>query len=404
MTTEIAAPPAPPTGHQRLVAIDILRGLIIVLMALDHTRDFWGVAGFSPTDLSQTTAPWFFTRWITHICAPLFVFLTGVSAMLYSQKLDSKAQLRNYLLSRGVWLIFLEITVINLSWQVGYTFTFVQVLWAIGWSMVILSGLVYLPKRWILALTLPFLLLHNAIDDQAVTAMLGSTDWLWKFLHLQQWIGFENTEYGIIVIYPLLPWFSVMALGYVVGHLFLNVRVEQQQQRQKTLLLLGGAMVLVFIMLRATGLYGDPIHYETQDNLVLSLLSFLNTTKYPASLQFLLMTLGPGLMLLALLDKVTRDSKIYPLLHGLKIFGSVPLFFYLIHLPIISATAHLYTWIRYGEAVNFYFGISVAPAGYQPSLLLTYIAWITVVASLYYPCKHFALLKRRSNNVMLGYL
>ncbi|MCJ8269943.1 MAG: heparan-alpha-glucosaminide N-acetyltransferase domain-containing protein, partial [Psychrosphaera sp.] len=162
--------------QKRLVAIDILRGLIIVLMALDHTRDFWGAAGFNPTDLSQTTPAWFLTRWVTHFCAPLFVFLTGVSAMLYSQKLESKAQLRNYLLSRGVWLIILELTIVNLSWQVGYSITFVQVIWVLGMSMVILSGLIYLPKRWILALTLPILLLHNAIDDNAVAAAFGSAD------------------------------------------------------------------------------------------------------------------------------------------------------------------------------------------------------------------------------------
>ncbi len=393
----------PPTAQRsttnRLVAIDILRGLIIVLMALDHTRDFWGWAAFDPTDLNQTSASWFFTRWVTHFCAPLFVFLTGVSAILYSQKLESKAQLRNYLLSRGVWLIILEITVVNLSWQFGYNLTFIQVIWAIGWSMIILSALIYLPNRWILAITLPFLLLHNAIDDQAMATFLGNADWLWKLLHIQTWIGFEGTEYGIIVIYPLLPWFSVMVLGYVVGQLFL----QPQPQRQKQLLMLGGAMVLAFIALRATGVYGDPSIYQSQDTTLFSLLSFLNTTKYPASLQFLLMTLGPGLILLALLDKIDDQHKIYPALHWLKVFGSVPLFFYLIHLPIINATAHLYTFLTYGEAINFVYG-SGAPEGYQPSLLLTYIAWIAIVAALYYPCKQFAVLKRRSNHPVLSYL
>ncbi|NQZ06249.1 MAG: DUF1624 domain-containing protein [Algicola sp.] len=386
--------------QKRLIAIDILRGLIIVLMALDHTRDFWGAAGFNPTDLSQTTPAWFFTRWVTHFCAPLFVFLTGVSAMLYSQKLESKAQLRNYLLSRGLWLIVLEIAVINLSWQVGYSFTFVQVIWVLGMSMVILSGLIYLPKRWILALTLPFLLLHNAIDDNAVAAALGSADWLWKILHMSHGITLDSINHRIIVVYPLIPWFSVMALGYVIGELFL----KPQPQRQKTLLLIGSGMVLAFIVLRATGLYGDSSVYQSQDTVLFSILSFINTTKYPASLQFILMTIGPGLILLALLDKVNVEGKIYPALHWLKVFGSVPLFFYLIHVPVINASAHLYTWLRYGEAVNFFGGISAAPEGYEPSLLLAFIAWAGLVALLYYPCKQFGLLKRRSNNLILSYL
>lgn len=266
--------------------------------------------------------------------------------------------------------------------------------------MVILSGLIYLPKRWILAVTLPFLLLHNAIDDAVLSALFGQVDWLWKIFHLSSWIGFNDTNYGIIVVYPLLPWFSVMALGYVLGELFL----KPQPQRQKTLLLLGSTMVLAFIALRATGIYGDPSAYQGQDTVLFSILSFINTTKYPASLQFILMTIGPGLMLLALLDKVSVEGKIYPAVHWLKVLGSVPLFFYLIHVPVINLTAHLYTFLRYGEAVNFFGGMRVAPQGYEPSLLLAYTAWITIIALLYYPCKQFGLLKRRSNSVILSYL
>jgi uncharacterized membrane protein len=177
--------------------------------------------------------------------------------------------------------------------------------------MVILSGLIYLPKRWILAVTLPFLLLHNAVDDAALSALFGQTDWIWKILHLRSWIGFADTNYGIFVTYPLLPWFSVMALGYVLGELFL----KPQPQRQKSLLLLGGGMVLAFIVLRAMGTFGDSNSYQSQDAILFSILSFINTTKYPASLLFILMTIGPGLILLALLDKVSVEGKIYPALH-----------------------------------------------------------------------------------------
>lgn len=385
---------------QRLPGIDILRGLIIVLMALDHTRDFWSVAPFDPLDLSQTSPAWFFTRWVTHFCAPLFVFLTGISAFLYGRKINSKTQLRNYLVSRGVWLIFLEIVVINLSWQFAYQFVFVQVIWAIGWSMVILGGLIYLSNRWILAVTLPFLLLHNMVDDQSVIAALGDYKWLWQFLHMGAWIPLPEYKFGIAVAYPLLPWFSVMALGYVVGQWY----NEDDETRQKKFMLLGGAMIAAFVVLRGFNIYGDPSQWQVQESFMFSLMSFINTAKYPASLLFLLMILGPGLILLALLDRVTAQGKAYLWLKWLKTYGSVPLFFYVIHVPVINGAAHIYTYFVYGKAVNFFWGQSVWPEGYEPNLMLTYIAWGLIVAALYLPCKYYGELKRRSNSLVLSYL
>ncbi|TQV87628.1 DUF1624 domain-containing protein [Aliikangiella coralliicola] len=384
----------------RLVAIDILRGLIIVLMALDHTRDFWGAAGFSPTDLSQTSPSWFFTRWVTHLCAPLFVFLTGMSAFLYGQKVRSKRELRNFLLSRGIWLILLEITLVNISWQFGMNLMFIQVIWAIGFSMLVLAILIYLPNHWILILTVPFILLHNLFNDAEMARLFGESNWLWSVLHQRNAFRLFDTQFYLVVTYPLLPWFSVMALGYVVGHLFNKKPIE----RQRALLLMGVSFSLVFILLRASGGYGDPSIWQNNSDSILSWLSFLNTTKYPASLQFLLMTLGPGLVLLALLDRIERSGRTYRLFRWLKVFGAVPLFFYLLHVPIINISAHIYTYFRYGEAVNFFYGQSVWPEGYTPNLLLVYVAWCILVGLLYYPCKRFGEIKRESESRLLSYL
>lgn len=384
----------------RLLGIDILRGLIIVLMALDHTRDFWGAAGFNPTDLTKTDGFYFFTRWVTHFCAPLFVFLTGVSAFLYGQKIQNKSQLRNYLLSRGVWMIVLELTVVNLSWQFGYGFAFVQVIWAIGWSMIILAGLIYIPSRWILLITVPFLLGHNLLNDAAMVEAFGQYKWLYQVFHTQAWIPITAVQSGIYVTYPILPWFSVMALGYVMGQWY----IVDAQVRQKQLMQSGLLMIVGFIVLRATGIYGDPNVFEAQDSLTMSIVAFFNTTKYPASLQFLLMTIGPGLVLLSLIDNVTEQSSSYKWMGWLRTFGAVPLFFYVIHVPLINISAHLYTYLVYGKAVNFFYGKNVYPQGYEPNLLLAYAAWIVIVVALYIPCKYYGRLKRRSKNVVLSYL
>lgn len=387
------------TSGKRLVAIDILRGLIIILMALDHTRDFWGFAGFSPTDLSQTYPALFFTRWLTHFCAPLFIFLTGVSAFLYGQQVQSKSKLRNFLLSRGLWLVIVELVIINPSWQFGYNMVFVQVIWVIGISMIIMAGLIYLPTRWILLLCMPFVLFHNLLDDSAVSSLLGDSSWLWMIIHQRG--GFKFSEQGlfIFVAYPLIPWFAVMAGGYVMGQYYLKPAAT----RQTALFALGAGFIVMFILLRASNIYGDPTSWQSGGDLTSSLLSFLNTTKYPPSLQFLLMTMGPGLILLGLLDKLSSDSKIYPAFHWLKVIGSVPLFFYIVHVPLINLAAHLYTYIRYGQAINF-FNPQNVPAAYSPSLLLAYIVWATLIAVLYYPCKRYGQIKRQSKNPLFSYL
>ncbi|MBD1581151.1 DUF1624 domain-containing protein [Pseudoalteromonas sp. S16_S37] len=384
----------------RVSSIDILRGLIIILMALDHTRAYWGVTPFSPTDIELSHWTWFFTRWITHFCAPLFVFLTGVSAFLYGQKVQDKTQLRNFLFTRGLWLVLLEILVITPSWQGSYNTVVWQVIWVIGWSMIILSVLIYLKPKWILALCVPVLLLHNALNDADILMQLSQFDWLWHVLHTQGAIEFNNSNYSIYVAYPLIPWFSFMALGYVIGQTYL----WSPQKRITYLTNLGLGFVVMFVLLRATGSYGDPSEFDGQYQGINALMSFLNTHKYPPSLQYLLMTLGPGLILLAQLEKLTVTHPLYLRIAWLKTFGAVPLFFYVIHVPIINGLALIYTWAKYGQPINMFFESFKLPSSYEPSLVLTFTVWILLLAALYLPCKQYAALKRQSNNMILSYL
>ncbi|MCF6436845.1 heparan-alpha-glucosaminide N-acetyltransferase domain-containing protein [Pseudoalteromonas sp. MMG022] len=384
----------------RLSSIDLLRGLIIILMALDHTRNYWGVTPFSPTDLEFSNWAWFFTRWITHFCAPLFVFLTGVSAFLYAQKVQDAKQLRHFLFTRGVWLIILEIALITPSWQVSYNTIVLQVIWVIGCSMVLLSLLINMSTKWILLLTLPFLLLHNAVNDTAIMGALGSFAWLWQMLHVQGAITLKSLGISTFIAYPLIPWFSIMALGYVVGQVY----TWSPQTRIPYLTNLGLGLIMSFILLRATGIYGDPQNFVAQQNTITSILSFLNTHKYPPSLQYTLMTIGPGLILLAQLEKLNSNDNLYSYLSWLKVFGAVPLFFYVIHVPIINGAAHLYTWFKFGEPINMFFAFNKLPPNYAPSLWLTYCVWLLLLWALYYPCKHYANLKNRSSNPVLSYL
>lgn len=379
----------------RLPAIDLLRGLIIVLMALDHTRGFWGSTSFNPTDLAYTTPAWFFTRWITHFCAPLFIVLTGVSAYLYGEKVQSRAALQRYLCSRGLWLILLEISVINLSWQFAYPSVFLQVIWAIGCSMLVLALLIYLPRIWLLVFSLACIGLHNMLDDTTINQLLGNQHWLWNVMHQKGHIPLGEHGFFIGVTYPLLPWFAVMALGYCLGALYHLAA----QRRQQILLWLGTAYIGLFVLLRINAGYGDPTIWQayatSNASAVTNLLAFLNTTKYPPSLQYLCMTLGPGMLLLAAFERVQSTHRFGTIWRALHVFGSVPLFFYLIHIPFLNVCAHLYAYLRYGQWTNFVYGYSTWPTGYEPHLSLVYAAWFAALLLLYWPCKWYGRIKRQ---------
>ncbi len=386
--------------QNRLMSIDILRGIIIILMALDHTRDFFGAASFAPTDLSQTNTAWFLTRWVTHFCAPLFILLTGMSAFLYLQKCQSKKQLSHFLITRGLWMIFVEIIFINLSWQFGYNFTFVQVIWVIGWSMLMLSAMIYLNERWILLLSVSMLLFHNTLNDSAILISFGDYAWVWRLIHYPSGFQLFNAGWYVHASYSIFPWPGVMGLGYVLGRWF----IQSPLQRRKLLILAGAFSCVGFVSLRYIGVYGDPSVWSEMDTFGHQILAFLHTAKYPPSLQFLLMTIGPGLLILAWLDNVNKESKSYQALRYAKVFGSVPMFFYLLHVPVINFASQIYAYFAYGTMVQFFYGSRVFPENYEPSLMLTYLAWIFMLVLLYWPCKHYEKLKKRSTNSLLAYL
>lgn len=384
----------------RLDSIDLLRGLVMVLMALDHTRDFFHVGVFQgqdPLDLKTTTLPLFFTRWITHFCAPVFVFLAGTGAFLSTTRGKTPRDLSWFLVTRGLWLVILELTWVQ--WA-GWTFAvnlhshWGLVIWAIGWSMVVLAALVHLPKWAITAFGVGMIAIHNAFDSVRPEAW-GQWAWLWRVLHAGG--PFEVAPgYTLGAGYPLIPWIGVMAAGYGFG----TVLLREPAKRQGWLLRVGINLTVVFFLLRFSGLYGDAKEWSSQSTGFRTILSMLDCTKYPPSLCYLLMTLGPALILLALLDRGT-PSWLKPVL----VFGRVPLFYYLLHLPMIHGLAVVVNLIRFGRA-DWLYGSSPAKAPPDAGfgLPVVYFVWIGVVLLLYPACHWFADLKRRRREAWLSYL
>ncbi len=394
--SHLLEPDAPP--RPRLDDVDCLRGLIMVLMALDHTRGFFSNATFNPIDPAETTPAYFFTRWITHFCAPLFVFLAGTGAYLAGSRGMTRPQLWRFLVSRGLWLVFLELTLIRLVWIFPLTFHeyAVAVIWAIGWSMVFLSSLVFFPLSTIAVVGVAIVALHNATDTIPPAAW-GDFDWLWKVLHTG---GEIKLGHGFVLFaaYPILPWAGVMACGYAFGAL---VRLPAPVKRAQ-LLGLGVALTLLFVGLRATNLYGDPRPWAPSDRGPLySLFSFLNCEKYPPSLCFLLMTVGPAVVLLALLP-----PRLGPLGRALVVYGRVPLFYYILHFLLIHGLAVALARQKYGAAPEWLFhGSGVKPPpdhGYD--LPMVYLVWVCVVLTLYPLCRWYAALKARRRDWWLSYL
>jgi uncharacterized membrane protein len=384
----------------RLESIDLLRGLVMVLMALDHTRDFFhnGVyQGFDPLDLSKTTIPLFFTRWITHYCAPVFVFLAGTGAFLSTTRGKTTRELSWFLLTRGLWLVVLELTWVR--WA-GWSFAidlhehWGNVIWAIGWSMVSLAGLVHLPVKAIVLIGATIIVGHNALDP-LIPEDFGPLSGLWRILHEG---GSFNIATGLKLGagYPLLPWVGVMAAGYGFGAIMLRAPAW----RQSWLMRGGWLMVAAFLLLRVINVYGDAKPWSSQSSGFLTFLSMLDCTKYPPSLCYLLMTLGPAAILLARLDRLKT-----PLLNPFLVFGRVPLFYYLLHLPLIHGFAVAVNLIRFGHA-NWLNGTTPAKppgdAGFE--LPVVYLVWLIVVILLYPACHWFAASKRRRKDAWLSYL
>jgi uncharacterized membrane protein len=402
--TVVGGTPAPAFAEERqasarprLDSVDLLRGLVIVIMALDHARDFFTSVRFDPTDLTQTSAPLFLTRWITHFCAPVFVFLAGTSAYLYQARGKSLREVSRFLLTRGLWLVVLEWTVVRWAWMFNFNYTtellFVQVIWVIGVSMIVLAGLVHLPLAAVAAIGIAMIAGHNLLDGVAPESV-GRWGPLWILLHVQAPIPLRGDQ-AFFVIYPLVPWVGVMAAGYAFGRLLQRPAGERRRQ----LLGLGGGLTAAFLLARAINVYGDPAPWNMQESAGRTVLSFLNTTKYPPSLLFLLMTLGPALAALPLLERVRG-----PLARSLTVFGRVPLFFYVLHLALIHALALLVGALAGFDTRAFLRVWMFLPEEWGYGLPVVYLVWVAVVLALYPACRWFAGVKARRREAWLSYL
>ncbi len=372
----------------RFYSIDQLRGLVIVLMALDHVRDFWTPFSYFPENLELASPALFFTRWITHFCAPVFIFLTGMSAFLYESKGNSKATVRNYLLTRGLWLVLIEFTVVNLSWKFSFApWIFGQVIWAIGVCMLTLAAYIYLPRKLIFAIGILMIAGHNLFDGIQAESF-GAYAWVWAMFHQPLFVPMFDGAFGIFFAYPLIPWIGVMAVGYASADWF----CRDPQNFSRKAIYTGLAITLAFVLLPFTNWYGDPAAWAEQARGGLfTFLSFLNLQKYPPSLLYLLMTLGPPLMLLGYLQNTNSR-----LASPLTLFGRVPFFFYVVHLPFIHGLAVLFFGITIGPFdPNWQMqGPDFLPAGYEPSLLRGYLAWAFVCVVMYFACRWFAGVKQ----------
>jgi uncharacterized membrane protein len=387
---------AVPAPRARIESIDIVRGAIMILMALDHTRDFFGIPGQFPTDLATASIPLFFTRWITHFCAPVFSLLLGTGAYLSLRK-QSTRELSRFLFTRGLWLIFLELVVLRcLAWQFNFDYrvTILVVLWALGWSMIVLAGLVYLPAPVVTAIGVVMIAGHNLLDP------IESTNPLWLILHRPGLIV-SGPRHFVVLAYPLIPWVGVTAVGYGLGQVY-----GWASERRKPLLLrLGLGLTAAFLVLRGINLYGDPSRWATQRSAAYTVLSFLNTTKYPPSLLFLLMTLGPALVALwAVNDRTPRW------LRPALVFGKVPLFYYMLHPVLIHLLAIAVCYARYGQ-IHWMFESPTPdkfpvtpPPGWGFSLPIIYLIWASVVVALYPLCRWFAGVKQRRRDPWLSYI
>jgi uncharacterized membrane protein len=394
-TEALSSMPAAATSA-RIVSVDLLRGLIMIVMALDHVRDYFTPYPWDPTDLSKASAALFLTRWITHYCAPIFVFLAGTSAYLYRRNSGcSRAHLQWFLVTRGLWLVLLEVTLISFFWQFGYHGMILQTIWSIGWSMVALALLLYLPTWAMLAIAFAMIFGHNLLDGIHPQAF-GEFAIGWAIVH-EFYFDQVTPNFFIAVGYPLVPWIGVMAAGYGFGRLL----ELERSRRDRLLIAIGLGLIALFLVLRLTNFYGDARPWAPNPRgFVYSALQVLNTTKYPPSLQYLLMTLGPALVLIPLLER-WRGA----LADKVAVFGRVPFFFYVLHLPLIHLAALIWTETAFGTStLGDFFHNEFAP-GYSPSLVRCYLVWAAVIVATYPLCARYAAYKRaHKDNKWLSYL
>ncbi len=393
MATTASGLTHPAPARRRIDSVDVLRGVVMILMALDHARDYFSNARFDPLDLARTTPALFFTRWITHFCAPVFVFLAGTGARLSLSRGRSPAELTRFLWTRGLWLVLVEVTLVSFGWSFdpGLHAIVLQVIWAIGWSMVFLALLVRLSPAAVGTIGIAIIAGHDLLDGIRPSAF-GPAAWIWNVLHVASWDPIAQPGgHAFLVVYPLIPWVGVIAAGYAFG----GVYAWEAGRRKRFLVRLGAGLSLLFVALRGANVYGDPRRWAPQRNAVLTAMDFLKCEKYPPSLLYLLMTLGPAILLLAFLERP-------PGVFGSRVvvYGRVPFFYYVLHVPLVHAAAIAALLLAFGPAAL----TANPPPGAGFGLPVVYLAWAAVVVVLYRPCRWFAGLKARRRDPWLSYL
>jgi uncharacterized membrane protein len=394
------APTSDAALSRRIATVDVVRGLIMIIMALDHTRDYFSNATVSATDPVHSWPILFFTRWITHLCAPGFVALAGTSVYLQQKRGRTRGEVGKKLVLRGLWLLFVEVAVVSFGIFFTYHFHFFQVIYAIGGSMILLAALQWLPTRWVAVYGFAVLLLHDLLQ-RVQPDSLGQGEVAWKFL-VSTGFFFHGDTPWVFVLYPLLPWSGVMALGYCFGAV---VSLPAARRRVRSVQVGVGALLL-FAVLRVTNWYGDTTPFKHLATKAQTMMSFFNVTKYPPSLQYLCVTLGVLLVVFAVADLVLERRWVPRALGVVEIYGRVPFFyyvlhFYLLHLLALGALMVAMHTVHVHPPLPF-FGEPVPQA--KVSLAGVYGIWIAVVAALYLPCKWFAGVKARRRDWWLSYV
>ena len=391
----------------RIESVDLLRGLVMVIMALDHTRDFFSSYTGNPTDAATTFGAMYFTRWITHLCAPTFVFLAGTSIYLQSLR-KPRPQLARFLVTRGLWLMLLELVVVSsmLTFHPSVHLLFLQVIWVTGVSMILMAGLIYFPLWAIAVFGALLVLTHNAFDSLKPATMGPLAGTTWRLLHVPGLLRPPTSGYLWINLYPLIPWPGIMALGFVFGALLRRSPAE----RIRAMLLLGVGSLGAFTLLRYTNFYGDPSRWRHQTSAGRTFMSFMDVQKYPPSLLFVLATLGISLCLIAMFESWHSQDNLPTVRRILSVYGRVPFFYYILHVTLIHLAALLVTaalglnwrwWISLPPAGGIFAG---QPPGWGFSLPIVYLIWLAIVGLCYFPCRWFADLKQRNRSTWLSYL
>lgn len=389
------------TKTSRVQSIDLLRGLVMIIMALDHCRDFFHYNANidqDPLDLSTTTPAIFLTRWITHFCAPVFVFLSGTSIYLYSQKGKSKKQVAFFLFTRGIWLMLVEILLIGPLWDFNVSGIFLQVIWAIGLSMVVLSFLQFLPFKLLLGLGLLIVAGHNLLDKVVITEPFWKSV-IWSIIHQRSFYLLDK-QHILVVAYPFLSWLGLMICGYALGRLY---SPSMNVIRRRKILLYGGIILSVlFILIRFINGYGDMNKWSTQNNSLYTIFDFIDTTKYPPSLLYMLMTIGPALIFLSFAESFNNIFT-----RKILVFGKVPFFYYILHVALIHVLAYA-LFFATGHGWNdldfIHFRNGSLPYGSGYPLWVVYVAWMVVIFILYFPCRWYSRYKASHSQWWLSYI